>query len=60
MSANIKAVFRGKLWPLWEDDRCSEVCPYSGLDCTKCPFLFIIELEEHNLQQSFIGRDPIG
>ena len=23
-------------------------------------FLFIIELEEHNLQQSFIGRDPIG
>ena len=23
-------------------------------------FMFIIELEEHNLQQSFIGRDPIG
>ena len=25
MSVNIKAVFRGKQWPLWEDDRGSEV-----------------------------------
>ena len=35
MSVNIRAVFRAKQWPLWEDERCSGVGPYSGLDSTK-------------------------
>ena len=50
LSVNIRAVFRRKQWPLWEDDRCSGIGLCSGLDSTKMT-LYFGELEEHNLQQ---------
>ena len=60
MSANTRA-FSGE-----NSGRCGKMTVVAkfaliaGWTVQNVLFLFIIELEEHNLQQSFIGRDPHG